>query len=55
VWIWYSFLTDVQLRTVDVPLCGVDMVFLLDRCSLRTVDVPLYGVDRIFLIDRCST
>jgi polyferredoxin len=22
VWIVYSFLTDVQLRTVDVPLCG---------------------------------
>jgi hypothetical protein len=30
VWIGYSFLTDVQLITVDVPLCGVDRVFLLD-------------------------
>jgi hypothetical protein len=33
VWIGYSFLTDVQLRTVDVPLCGVNRVFLIDRCS----------------------
>jgi hypothetical protein len=33
VWIWYSFLTDVQLITVDIPLCGVDRVFFLDRCS----------------------
>jgi hypothetical protein len=34
VWIVYSFLTDVQLKTVDVPLCGVESVFLLDRCSI---------------------
>jgi hypothetical protein len=31
VWIGYSFLTDAQLITVGVPLCGVDRVFLLDR------------------------
>jgi hypothetical protein len=28
VWIGYSFLTDFKLGTVDVPLCGVDSVFL---------------------------
>ena len=33
VWIGYSFLTDAQLITVHVPLCSVDRVFLIDRCS----------------------
>jgi hypothetical protein len=35
VWIGYSFLTDVQLRIVDIALCNVDRVFLLHRCSTK--------------------
>jgi hypothetical protein len=36
VWIGYSFFTDFQLRTIDVPLCSVDCEHLSRRNTLCT-------------------